>query len=153
MPLMNGIDAAREILKSHPATRILVCSVHATESTVIEAIEAGVKGYILKDAAPEDLDRAARAVMSGRAYFSPAIASVMVSSLNQRNRRRVQLSPRERQVVQLVSEGLSLDAISKQLFVSVQTVKTHRANAMRKLEAKTTAGLVRYAFQHGLTSL
>lgn len=152
MPELNGIDATREIRQEHPATRILVCSVHASETTVIDAIEAGANGYILKDAAPEELERAARAVVTGRAYFSPIIASVMVNSLNQRSRRRLRLSPRERQVVQLVSEGVSLEAIGKQLFVSVQTVKTHRANAMRKVEVSTTAGLVRYALQHGLTN-
>jgi DNA-binding NarL/FixJ family response regulator len=153
LPERNGIEVARVVRQESPSVRVLVCSVDASEDTVLDAINAGVHGYLLKDAAPEELERAARTVTLGRTYLSPEIASVVTDSMNSRTRRRARLSPRERHVVQLISEGVSLDAISKRLFVSVQTVKTHRANAMRKLDLGTTAGLVRWAILHGLSPM
>jgi DNA-binding NarL/FixJ family response regulator len=150
MPELNGIDAARTVREMRPATHILICSGHASEVAVLESISVGVNGYVLKDATPDELERAARTVVAGRTYFSPAIASVLAVSLGHRGKRGIRLSPREREVVQLVSEGQRLADIAKRLFVSPQTVKSHRANAMRKLELGTTAELVRYALTHGI---
>jgi DNA-binding NarL/FixJ family response regulator len=110
-----------------------------------------VKGYVLKDAAEEELARGVRAVADDQGYFSPEVAGLVASCVAVRRSARPRLSPRERSVVQLISEGLPPRSIATRLFVSAQTVKSHRTNAMRKLGVGTTADLIRYAMRHGLT--
>jgi DNA-binding NarL/FixJ family response regulator len=150
LPELNGIDAARAVRQICPATRLLVFSTQASESIVVEAVEVGVQGYVLKAVAPEELERAVRTVVAGRTYFSPEVASVLAIAVGHRGKRGARLSPREREVVQMVAEGKRVEDIAKRLFVSPQTVKSHRANAMRKLELETTVDLVRYAMRHGV---
>ena len=153
MPELNGIDATRAIRNQHSATRVLVLSVHSTEATVMDALEAGASGYVLKEAAADEVGQAVEAVARGEGYFSPAVARLIANHVVERGRHRTLLSSREREVVQLISEGSRLSEIAARLFVSIATVKTHRANAMRKIGARTTAGLVRYAIRGGLASL
>jgi DNA-binding NarL/FixJ family response regulator len=152
MPELNGIDATRIVRRQLAPTRVLVLSVFCTETTVLDAIEAGASGYLLKDTATEELERAVLAVAENKAFFSPAVARMLANRLTERGRRRAQLSGREREVVQLIGEGRAFRDIAARLFISPRTVKTHRTNAMRKLGAKTTADLVRYAITHGLAS-
>jgi DNA-binding NarL/FixJ family response regulator len=153
MPELNGIDAARLIRREHPETRVVMLSVHCTESIVHDAIAAGAAAYVLKEAADEELRRAILAVARGESYFSPPVARLLAIRLVEQGRERALLSAREREVVQLISEGRRLNEIAAKLFVSVPTVKTHRANAMRKLGVRTTAELIRHAIRQGLTSL
>jgi DNA-binding NarL/FixJ family response regulator len=127
--------------------------VHWTETIVNDAIAAGAAGYVLKEAADEELRRAVVAAARGESYFSPPVARLLANRLVEQRHERALLSAREREVVQLVSEGMRLKEIADRLFVSVPTVKTHRANAMRKLGARTTAELIRHAIRRGLTSV
>jgi len=152
MPELNGIDATRAIRGEHSNTRVLVVSVHCTEATVLDAIEAGASGYVLKEAAADELSHAVQAVARGQSYFSPAVARLLANRLVEGGKQRTLLSAREREVIQLISEGRRLQEIAARLFVSIATVKTHRANAMRKLGTRTTAELVRYAIRSGLSS-
>ena len=152
MPELNGIDAARAIRRQVPTARILMLSIHCTEDTVFDAVEAGATGYILKEAAPEELRRAVTAVAANEAYFSPAVARLLTNRISERATGRAvsPLSTREREVVQLIAEGHPLREVAGKLFISPQTVKTHRANALKKVGGRTTADLVRYALSHGL---
>lgn len=153
MPELNGIDATRAIRREHPSTRVLVLSIHCTETTVLDALDAGAAGYVLKEAATDEVGQAVEAVARGQGYFSPPVARLLASRVVERGKQRALLSAREREVTQLISEGRRLREIAARLFVSVATVKTHRANAMRKLGTRTTAELVRYAIRGGLSSL
>jgi len=154
MPLLNGIDATLAIRAHHPTTRVLILSMHCRQAMVMDAIEAGAMGYVLKDAADDELERAVLAVAQQKGYFSPAIATLVSARLAARGPHAApHLSTRERQVLQLISEGRPPREIATQLFISPQTVKTHRSNAMRKLGVRTTAGLIRYAIMHGLASV
>jgi two-component system, NarL family, response regulator NreC len=153
MPEMNGVDAARIIHREHRSTRVVILSVHCTEAIVHDAIAAGAAGYVLKEAADEELRRAVLAVARGESYFSPPVARLLATRLVEQGRDRAMLSAREREVVQLISEGMRPQEIAAKLFVSIATVKTHRANAMRKLDARTTAELIRHAIRRGLTSV
>ena len=153
MPELNGIDATRAICAQHPDVRVLIVSMHCTEDGVRSAIEAGATGYVLKEAAIEELPRAVEALARSEAYFSPTVAKLLANRVAGRARElsRPMLSTREREVVQLISEGNSLGEIAARLFISRQTVKSHRTNAMHKLGCRTTADLVRHAIIHGLT--
>jgi len=150
MPELNGIDATRAIRRRHPETRVLVLSLHHAPAFVMEAIEAGAVGYVVKEAVSEDLRRAVEAVARGEGYFSSGVARILADHLGRRGASPTSLSGREREVVQLISEGRSLGEIATRLFVSRHTVKSHRANAMRKLGTRTTADLVRWAIANGL---
>ena len=153
MPELNGIEATRAIRRQFPTTRVLVLSVHGAEAVVLDAVAAGAAGYLLKETATEELQRAVSAVARGEGYFSPGVAGLLVNRLNERARQRPLLSARDREVVQLISEGERLGQIAAKLFVSIATVKSHRANAMRKLSIRTTADLIRYAIRGGLSPL
>jgi two-component system response regulator NreC len=150
LPGLNGIDATRAIRRTRTPARVLLMSVHYDEPSVMEGLDAGASGYLLKDASGDELVRAVRAVAADQSYFSPAIARVLAHRAIAKRSGGVQLTPREREVVQLIGEGRRLREIASQMFLSPQTVKSHRANAMRKLGARTTAELVRYAIRSGL---
>jgi DNA-binding NarL/FixJ family response regulator len=150
MPDLDGIEATRAIHKAKPRVRVIVLSVHATETCLLDAMEAGASGYLLKDASAIEIEQALRAVLGGKAFFSPALAGLLAQRVTTRIKRRSPLSPREREVVQLIAEGQPLGVIASKLFISVATAKSHRANAMRKLGLRTTAGLVRWAMDNGL---
>jgi two-component system response regulator NreC len=152
MPGLNGVDAARSIHRHHPGTGLVVLSAHGTEATVVAALEAGVRAYVLKDAAHDEIERAVRTVAAGMSYFSPAVAQIVAARVGGRTPRGARLSTREREIVQMLGEGRRVRDIAAKLFVSVQTVKTHRANAMRKLGTRSTAELVRYAIRLGLVA-
>ena len=152
MPNLNGIEAIRGLRRSHPRIRIVVLSVHYSEGIVVEALEAGAVAYVLKEAASGELAAAIQAAAAGRGFLSPAVAKVVAGSLSTRHQRASTLTSRERQVVQILGEGASVREAAAKLFVSVATIKTHRTNAMRKIEARTIADLVRYAIREGLVT-
>ena len=151
MPLLNGVDAARELIKSTPKTKVILLTQHDEDQYVTEALRAGVKGYVLKSQAAEDLVHASREVCKGSVYLSPGISRAVVAAyLSKTYVSPDPLSMRERQVLQLVGEGKSTKDIALQLGISVKTAESHRARLMRKLDIHETASLVRYAIRRGL---
>lgn len=153
MPTLNGVDAARELRKSSPRTRIVLLTQHSEDIYVSEAIEAGVHGYVLKSQASGDLVLAIQEVVAGRVYLSPGVASAVVSAYHSRGGKAANtLTSRERQVLQLIAEGKSTKDIASLLFISVKTAESHRTRLMQKLDIHETASLVRYAIRHGLVS-
>lgn len=154
MPRLNGVDAAVQIRKYCPNTRVLILSMYQTEEYVRPAIRAGVNGYLLKGSGISDLVAATRAVAAGEAFFSPAVASIVLrDALGDRpTGEGEELSTREREVLQLVAEGKSSPQIAGLLSISVKTVEGHRSHIMAKLNIRDLAGLVRYAVRVGLVS-
>ncbi len=157
MPELNGIQAAARIKKWFPTVRVLLLSMHASEEYAYEAIAAGAEGYLLKAADVVELDLALRAVARGESYLSPAIAKHVISThLHPRNEKLVGsrlLTPRQREILQLIAEGCSTKRIAGKLELSVKTVETHRAQLMKRLDIHDVAGLVRYAIRIGLVAL
>ncbi len=151
MPVLNGLDAARELLKSSPKTKVVLLTQHDEDHYVTEALRAGAKGYVLKSQAADDLVHAIREVCSGAVYLSPSISRAVVDAYLSRTYVSTdRLSARERQVLQLVGEGKSTKDVAAQLGISVKTAESHRARLMRKLDIHETASLVRYAIRRGL---
>jgi DNA-binding NarL/FixJ family response regulator len=159
MPELNGIEATRQILDLCPATRVIVLSMHVTPEHVFRALRAGAHGYILKESAAIEVINAARAVQAGQRYLSQKISDLVVDTyIHQREvietvRPVDRLSPREREILQLVVEGKSSNEIADILSLSPSTVDTYRSRMMQKLEISDMPGLVKFAIQYGLTSL
>jgi len=153
MPVLNGLDAAREILKTCPQTKVVLLTVHTQESYVLQGLRDGVTGYLLKENAADELVRALRAVCGGAIYVTSHVSRVVVQALSEkRDDVGEVLSPRERQVLQLIAEGKNMKEIGAVLGVSSRTADSHRAKIMEKLGLHETAGLVRYAIRIGLVS-
>lgn len=158
MPLLNGIEAARQILRRLPEVRVLILSMHAEEAYVVQALQAGARGYLLKDSAATDLISGISAVITGKSYFSPAVAQVMLDDYVRRlaeqgiTDRFDGLSEREREVMQLVAEGRSSKEIAEVLSIAPSTVETHRAHIFQKLDVHNTAELVLFAVRRGIIS-
>jgi RNA polymerase sigma factor (sigma-70 family) len=151
MPLLNGIDAARAILTHCPRTRTILLTMHKETNYVLEALRAGVKGYVLKTQAASDLVNAIRSTLEGAVYLSPGISDgVVEAALNKDSVALDPLTQRERQVLQLIAEGKTNKEVSQELGMSVKTVDTHRRNLMAKLNIHETASLVRHAIKIGL---
>jgi RNA polymerase sigma factor (sigma-70 family) len=158
MPLLNGIDAATQIVKDSPRSAVLILSMHADESYLLRALTAGVKGYLLKDSAEEDLVRAVRAVLEGKSFFSPAVAQMLADEYTRSMQRKSMedsyelLSAREREVLQLLAEGKSNKEVAALLNLSAYTVETHRTHIMQKLGLRNFAELVLYAVRKKIIS-
>jgi DNA-binding NarL/FixJ family response regulator len=154
MPLLNGIDAAREIAKSEHRTRPILLTMHTEDNYVLEALRAGVMGYVLKTRAAEELVQAIRDVCKGGIYLSSGVSRAVVQAfLNKSDLPGSPLTDRERQVLQLVAEGKTSKEIATILGISVKTAESHRTNMMDKLDIHDTAGLVKYAIQQGLIEI
>lgn len=158
MPLLNGIEATRQIVRRAPAVHVLILSMHAEEAYVTQAVQAGAKGYLLKDSADSDLVRGIAAVAAGTSFFSPAAAKVLLDDylrhLSQKGivNRYDALSEREREVLQLIAEGRSSKEVAEVLSISPATVETHRTHILQKLDVHNTAELVLYAVRRGVIS-
>lgn len=158
MPVLNGIDATRQIVKRAPTVRVLVLSMYSDESYVTRALNVGAAGYLLKDSAGKDLIRAITTVAQGGTYFSPAISRIMMDDYLRRaatagvTDRYDTLSDREREIFQLVAEGRSNKEVAEDLSISTATVETHRARILQKLDVHNTAELVLYAVRRGIIS-
>lgn len=151
MPVLNGVEAAREIAKRSPGTRTVLLTMFSESAYVLEALKAGVRGYVLKGQASSDLTQALREVAQGRTYLSPAVAEAVVEALlRTQDANPDPLTPQERQVLQLVAEGNTSKRIADVLGVSPKTAEFHRSRIMEKLHVRNTAGLVRYAVRQGL---
>ena len=158
MPLLSGIEATRQILRRLPDVGVLILSMHSEEAFITRALQAGARGYLLKDSADTDLIRGVTAVAAGKSFFSPAAAKVMLDDylrhLAQKGivDRYEALSEREREIFQLIAEGYSNKEIADLLSISVATVETHRAHILQKLDVHNTAELVLYAVRRGVIS-
>jgi two-component system response regulator NreC len=151
MPYMNGLEAARELKKSAPSIRTIILTQHEEDQYVTEALRAGAKGFVLKSQAADDLVRAIQEVCRGSVYVSPCIPRTAVEAfLSKKYAPADPLSGRERQVLQLVGEGLTTKDIASRLGISVKTAESHRTRLMKKLDIHETASLVRYAIRRGL---
>lgn len=151
MPLLNGIDAAHEIHRLAPRTQVILLTMYREEAYILEALRAGIRGYVLKDQAASDLVAAVGDVMRGSIYLSPGISEAVVKAYKSKsNAPGEPLSSRERQVLQLVAEGNTTKQIASILNVSVKTADSHRTRIMKKLDIHETASLVRYAIRLGL---
>ncbi|MFH1570332.1 MAG: response regulator transcription factor [Gemmatimonadota bacterium] len=160
MPELNGIDATAQIRAAVPRTRVIALSMHSDRRFVAGALRAGASGYLLKDCAFEELTRAIHTVVANQTYLSPAIAGTVVegyvrgsASTAAEANPPVELTAREREILQLIAEGCSTREIAGRLFVSDKTVETHRRNIMEKLDLHSIADLTRYAIRIGLTPL
>lgn len=158
MPGLNGLDVIRQISQRSPRTAILVLSMYADESYVLQALRLGALGYVLKQASSTDLLKAIRAVLAGRTYLSAPLSERAIAAYVERARERPadpydSLTPREREVFQLVAEGLTTAAIAERLSISPRTAEVHRMNLMRKLGLNSHTDLVRFAIRRGVISL
>jgi two-component system response regulator NreC len=151
MPHLNGLDAAREIIRAAPGIRAILLTVHTEDSYVMAALRAGIKGYVLKNQAAADLVQAIREVSAGRPYLSPGISRTVVDAcLSKTEMPADTLTIREREVLQLVAEGKTTKEIAQFLGISAKTADSHRTRMMRKLDIHETASLVRHAIRLGL---
>jgi DNA-binding NarL/FixJ family response regulator len=159
MPGLNGIDATRRMVREVKGLNVIALSMHRDTRYLVDMLEAGAKGYLLKDCDFDELVLAIRTVSNGGTYLSPAVSDLVARGLLAKRQSRVPekkaqvLTPREREVVQMLSEGHSCREIADQLCISIKTVETHRQNIMQKLELRSLANLTKYALREGLTSL
>ena len=151
MPVLNGLDAARELIKICPRAKAILLTMHTEDHYVLEALRAGVKGYVVKTQAAADLVRAIHEVQRGMVYLSPGISQTIVQAyLTKSEMPADPLSPREREVLQLIAEGKTTKEVAGLLGISFKTAESHRMRIMRKVDVHETAGLVRYAVRRGL---
>ena len=159
MPELNGIEAAQQICEACPSARVIVLSMYSTNEHIFRAFKAGARGYILKESAGADIIKAIRAVHAGKYYTSEAVSDVIMSDyikvrdIMEAESPLERLSVREREVLQLLVEGKSNVKIAEILFLSQKTVETYRSHLMQKLGISDLPGLVKFAIQHGLTSV
>jgi DNA-binding NarL/FixJ family response regulator len=157
MPELNGLEATRRIRKQSPLTSIIILSLHFSDELVKEVVEAGARGYVMKADTDRDLMNAVEAVANQRTFFTPRAAEMLLSNLSDRlapyeapTLLRSRLTPREREIVQLLAEGNSSKEVAGVLGISVKTAETHRANIMRKLQVHSASELVRYAIKNSI---
>ena len=158
MPEMNGVEATRQIVASHPGVKVLALSMFHDQKVLSEILKHGASGFVVKGSATEDLVRAIRLVWSGETYLSPELeksvgASFVSQSRTATDRLTTVLTHREIEVLQLVAEGRTTKSIGLSLDISAKTVDTHRQNIMKKLNLRTVAELTKYAIREGITSL
>jgi two-component system response regulator NreC len=151
MPILNGLNAARELTQSFPKIKTILLTQHDEDQYVSEALEAGVKGYVLKSQVASDLLQAIQQVSRGKVYLSPGVSGAVMEAYRSRSEKPGdRLTLRERQVLQLIAEGKSTKDVASLLGISVKTAESHRTRLMQKLDIHETASLVRYAVRHGI---
>jgi len=156
MPGLNGLEATRQISREFPKVKVLILTMHADEEYILQILQAGAHGYVVKQAAPEELVSAVQAVYRGDLFLSPSISRTVIQEYIRHAEAMVGqdsyelLTPREREVLQLIAEGRPPRKIAERLCISVKTVETHRAHLMHKLDAHSTADLTRYAIRKGI---
>jgi DNA-binding NarL/FixJ family response regulator len=155
MPEMNGLEATRQIMKDLPRTKILIYTMHETEHVVLEALEAGARGLVLKSDAGENMVAAVQSIANGKRFFTSSVVDTVVDAyLSRRDSRgaatKASLTSREHEIVQLIAEGKSTKEVAGLLFITDRTVEGHRREIMRKLNLESVADLVRYAIRNGI---
>jgi len=156
MPKLNGIFTTKRIKKIYPYIKVLILSRHDAKEYILEAIKAGTDGYVVKKSASNELMTAVRNIFNGGMYFSPSISKVIIKKLITQNisdKDQKQLTGRENEIYQLLAEGYSSKEIAKSLFISIETVFTHRKNIMRKLNVKNITQLTKHAIKTGVVEL
>ncbi len=166
MPGFGGLDATQQVLRASPQSKVIMVSVHADPGSVLRAIEAGASGYVLKDAGVAELELAIRSAVQGGTFLSPRVSSLVIEGYRRRasgepgdlagapnaseQARLARLTPRQRQILQLVAEGASSRKMARRLNLSVKTIESHRAQLMERLGIHDVAGLVRFAIRAGV---
>src|SRR6266516_4701071 len=157
MPNLNGLEATRQILKTNPHVKVLILTLHDSDQVVQEVLNAGARGFLLKTDAARELVAAVDALRRGKIYFTPKVAAMVLDGFLERENASVQtpparhrLTPREREIVQLLAEGKSSKEVAVALGLSVKTAETHRSNIMRKLELHSVSDLVLYAVRNNI---
>jgi len=157
MPLLNGLEATRQILKAYPATKVLILSAHSDAEYVEQVVKAGARGYLLKQSSGEVLAKAVRELHQGKTFFTPAIAKRLQESFQKsedgiglRKKSDHELTSRETELLQLIAEGQANKQIASELTISIKTVEKHRQHLMEKLNIHDIAGLTRYAIAGGI---
>jgi two-component system nitrate/nitrite response regulator NarL len=150
MPIMNGIEAAEKFVIQHPDVKLLMLTMHDSREYITKVLKAGAKGYILKDVSSNEMLIAIKSVYQGKTYYSSGVTDILV---NESTQKEVPLTDREKTILQLLAEGSSNKHVARELDISVRTVETHRRNIKRKLEVKTSAGLVKYAIENGIVEI
>lgn len=159
MPLLNGLDAARKLAKLVPESKLIFLTMHANPAYATEAFKAGASGYLLKHSAASELIQAIHSILKGRHYLTPLITKEVLNSLLKQSPEQpgaspaAALTPRQREILQLVAEGRGTKEVASLLDISVRTVEFHKSQIMEQLGLHSTAELVKYAIAHGLTSL
>jgi len=159
LPILNGLDASEQILKKNPNIKILILSMHENRVFIEKALGYGIKGYILKDSAVEEVVRGIREVHEGRFFLSSKISSFVVQDYIKHKKKSVKLkstsilTPREREILQLIAEGANSKEIADKLNLSLKTILVHRNNIMQKLDIHNQAQLIRFALKEGISSL
>jgi DNA-binding NarL/FixJ family response regulator len=159
MPLLNGVETTSRLLRMNPATRVIVLSIHDSRSFVEKAIHAGARGYILKESSTAEIIRAIREVHNGKFFLSPPVTQYIVNSFVKKLRGRkkgpafVNLTTREKEVLQLLAEGFASREIADKLYLSLNTVRVHKKNIRQKLGLHSQVDLVRYAIKEGISKL
>ncbi|MEE8350550.1 MAG: response regulator transcription factor [Acidobacteriota bacterium] len=157
MKQLNGLETTARISKDFPNVKVIILSMHTHEEYVIQALRAGASGYLIKDSARVELELAISAVLRDEVYLSPAISKRVIDNflwgLNDQPEPLAQLTPRQREILQLIAEGQTTKEIAHQLNISIKTVETHRSQLMAKLDIHDVPGLVRFAIRSGLVSL
>src|SRR5258708_1672390 len=154
MPLLNGLDTAREMRRVSPEIKTILLTMYTDKAYVLQALKVGAKGYVLKTQAAEDLIRAIREISRGEVYLSPGVAASVVDAyLDKTDVPADPLTPRERQILQLIAEGNTTKEVARLLNISFKTAESHRNHVMKKLDIHEVAGLVRYAIQQGLLQI
>jgi DNA-binding NarL/FixJ family response regulator len=156
MPGLNGLEATERIVKEHPGVRVIILSMNSAEEFVLQAVRAGASGYLLKNARTAELEQALRSVAEGQTYLSPAVSAHVIDdckrNADSNESAKNALTPRQREVLQLVAEGSSTKQIAKHLGVSVKTIEMYRSQLMKALDIHDIAGLTRYAVRMGIVS-
>jgi DNA-binding NarL/FixJ family response regulator len=154
MGATSGIDTTRKVKTLYPDIRVIGITMHEEQQRIIAMLQAGASGYLLKNAGPEQLIAAVRTVVDGQTYFSPEISATLLQVFTRAQRPVTHhghtLTQRETEVLRLIAQEFSNQEIADRLFISVRTVDTHRRNILEKIQAKNTAGLVKYAIEHQL---
>lgn len=159
MPVLNGIDATRQIKKDHPDVKVIILSMHSSEEYIFQSFKAGASGYLIKQTADTELISAIQMVHQGDYFLNSSVSKTLVQEyLNKTDSVKSEdslqnLTGREREILQLIAEGCSNRKISEHLFISVKTVETHKANLMDKLDIHSIAELTKYALRKGIISL
>ncbi len=157
MPRLNGLEATARIRRECPAAKIIILSMHASEQYVRRALQLGASGYLLKKSATEEIELAFKAVLNNETYLSPPVANLVVREILQGNNAKSEddalfetLTTREREILQLIAEGMTNQGIADHLMLSVHTIRTHRSNLMEKLDLHSLAEVTRYAIRMGI---
>lgn len=150
MPVLNGIEAAERFSAEQPDVKLLMLTMHDNKEYITKVLKAGAKGYILKDVSSNEMISALKAVSQGKTYYSSGVTDILLS---EGSSKVVPLTDREKTILRLLAEGNSNKHVARELDISVRTVETHRRNIKRKLDVKTSAGLVKYAIENGIVEL